>query len=148
MRQVLTIFLIFEMIFLNPAFAQREQDIFEEGYGWELFMGAFPYLEMGINIKNTPMIVRGKISYVIAGIYFSTEISYKNTFHDKNDLFLALSAYGTLAGRGTAVQAGIDIPREKKGRFWRVALAYNRLSWSHGTHEYFIMPVVGLGYRF
>lgn len=148
MRKIIIIFLFVNTAVLNPVFADDVQKTIEYGYGLEaVWLLPFPYLEIGANIENTPLAIRQKISYVIKIAYESTEMSYKKLFNDKYDLFLAFNAVATIDLIGVGVQTGIDIPREKKGRFWRLGLAYEKLKY-YNKYDYQFIPIAGVEYRF
>ena len=145
---------VFVFVFVGDSYASdiKPYKPIQHGSGGDLFLILpMPFYEISITSVGTPVIMRGKISYILAAGKVSAEVAIKNVINNKYDLYVSASGVFVWSMGGVAGEIGIEFPRYRANKYWRLGILYGKFTESEtdsALSRYLILPTVGIGQRF
>jgi len=151
MKALLISFTILFSSYSHISYGSEKSDI-EYRKGFEFVYLPYFFAEIGYNLNDSPLTVRGRFGAFYITIFATTEISIDKLLFDKYDVFFAVGAHALWTATGVTAQIGTEIPASKEGAFWRLGLSYGKFDLTpdnqNDSDSFYLSPIIGYTYSF
>jgi len=137
------------LISISHSNANNRNDIlFNHGYGIEYTLGLYPYYEPRVELLDS-FEFRFRVSYVLAMAQISSELGVNNLFGSSIGFYAGATRLFVWSIEFTGVQAGLDFNKPNSNSFWRFGFSYGKQKVHEGTisEKYRYLPTISYGIR-